>query len=97
MKTLFNKVLGENEKCVFYFYLKPNELFGQPNTLSFAVVDIIIHILSSLSKLIYLFLAALGLCRCVRAFSGCGERGLVFVSDRGLLIAVASLVVEHGL
>ena len=30
---LFNKVLGENEKCVFYFYLKkPKELFGQPNT-----------------------------------------------------------------
>ena len=22
MNTLFNKVLGENEKCVFYFYLK---------------------------------------------------------------------------
>ena len=22
MNTLFNKLLGENEKCVFYFYLK---------------------------------------------------------------------------
>ena len=22
MNTLFNKVRGENEKCVFYFYLK---------------------------------------------------------------------------
>ena len=22
MNTLFNKVLGENEKCVFHFYLK---------------------------------------------------------------------------
>ena len=31
MNVLFNKVLGENEKCVFYLYLKPNELFGQPN------------------------------------------------------------------
>ena len=31
------------------------------------------------------------------AFSGCGERGLLFVVERGLLIAVASLVVEHGL
>ena len=30
--TWFNTVLGENEKCVFYFCLKPNELFGQPNT-----------------------------------------------------------------
>ena len=28
---------------------------------------------------------------------GCGERGLLFVAVRGLLIAVASLVVEHGL
>ena len=31
MNTLFNKVLGENERRVFYFYLKPNELFDQPN------------------------------------------------------------------
>ena len=43
------------------------------------------------------FLAALGLCCCVRAFSSCGERGLLFVAVRGLLIVVASLVVEHGL
>ena len=31
------------------------------------------------------------------AFSSCGERGLLFVVARGLLIAVASLVMEHGL
>ena len=30
MNTVFNKVLGENEKCVFYFYLKNKELSGQP-------------------------------------------------------------------
>ena len=46
---------------------------------------------------IYLFLAALGPCCCVPAFSSCGERGLLFVAVRGLLIAVASLVAEHGL
>ena len=46
---------------------------------------------------IYLFLAALGLCCCAWAFSSCGERGLLFVAVRRLLIAVASLVVEHGL
>lgn len=34
VNTLFNKVLAENEKYVFYFYLKPNEHFGQPNTLN---------------------------------------------------------------
>ena len=33
----------------------------------------------------------------MRAFSCCGERGLLFVEVRGLLIAVASLVVEHFL
>ena len=46
---------------------------------------------------IYLFLAALGLRCCARAFSSCGEQGLLFVVVHGLLIAVASLVVEHGL
>ena len=45
----------------------------------------------------YLFLAALGLCRCTQAFSSCGEQGLPFVVVHGLLIAVASLVAEHGL
>ena len=38
----------------------------------------------------------LGLCCCAQAFSSCGERGLLFVVVRGLLIEVASLV-EHGL
>ena len=44
-----------------------------------------------------LFLAALGLCCCTQAFSSCTERGLLFVAVHGLLIAVASLVAEHGL
>ena len=47
--------------------------------------------------LIYLFLAALGLHCCMWAFSRYGERGLLFLVVRGLLIAVASLVVNHGL
>ena len=38
----------------------------------------------------FFFLAALGLHRCARAFSGCGERGLPFVAVHRLLIAVAS-------
>ena len=49
------------------------------------------------NKFIYLFLVVLGLCCCVRAFSSCGKRGLLFVAVRGLLIAVASLIVEHRL
>ena len=42
-------------------------------------------------------MAALGLPFCAWAFSSCGERGLLFVSVRRLLIAVVSLFVEHGL
>ena len=45
----------------------------------------------------FLFLAGLSFRGCVWAFSSCGERGLLFVAVHGLLIAVASLVAEHGL
>ena len=48
-------------------------------------------------KLINLFMATLGLRCYARAFSSCGERGLLFVVVRRLIIAVASLVAEHGL
>ena len=41
--------------------------------------------------LYWVFTAACGL------FSSCSEQGLLFVVVRGLLIAVASLVAEHGL
>ena len=47
--------------------------------------------------IVYLFLAALGLCCCARGFSGCGEWGLLFIAVSGLLIAVASLIAEPGL
>ena len=50
--------------------------------------------LSPLPLFIYLFiylLAALGLHCCARAFSSCGERGLLLVAVCGLLITVASL------
>ena len=46
---------------------------------------------------IYLFSAVLGLRCCVRAFSTWSEQGLLFAVVRSLLIAVASLVEEHGL
>ena len=42
-------------------------------------------------------MTALGLRCCAQAFSSCGERGLLFVVVRGLLIAVAPLVAEHRL
>ena len=50
-----------------------------------------------LINLFIYFLAALGLRCCARAFSSCVEQGLLFIAVRGLLLAVASLVAEHGL
>ena len=45
----------------------------------------------------YLFLAVLGLRCCMQAFSSCSEQGLLLVVVRRLLVAMASLVVDHGL
>ena len=44
-----------------------------------------------------LFLAALDPSCCAQAFFSCSEQGLLFIAVRGLLIAVVSLVAEHGL
>ena len=50
-----------------------------------------------IKKFIYLFRAPLGLrCR-TWAFSICGKQELLFIAVCGLLVAVASLVVEHEL
>ena len=48
-------------------------------------------------KIVFYFLAVLGLHCCMWAFSSCSEQGVLFVAVRRLLIAVASLVAEHGL
>ena len=56
--------------------------------------DIFIYLLS---LFIYLFLAVLSLRCCTQAFSSWDERGLLFIAVHRLLIAVASVVVEHGL
>ena len=56
-----------------------------------------IFVLINIYLFIYLFMAALDLHCCAWAFSSCDERGPLFVVVRGLLIAVASLVAEHGL
>ena len=55
-------------------------------------------IFSSFLKCIFkfLFLAVLGLHCYTQSISSCSERGLLFVAVRGLLIAVASLVVSTG-
>ena len=48
-------------------------------------------------KLIYLFMAVLGLRFCARAFSSFGKRGPLFIAVCGPLIIVASPVAEHRL
>ena len=60
-------------------------------------VDLFFSFFYKFIYFIYLFLAELGFHCCMRAFSSCDEWGLLFVVVCGLLIAVASLVEEHGL
>ena len=50
--------------------------------------------LSFFFNFLFFFLAALGLRCCARAFSSCGEQGLLFIAVRGLLIAEASLLLR---
>ena len=70
--------------------ISPSNLNESLASLSFIFFNKFIYLF------IYLFLAALGLHCCARAFSICGERGLLFVAVRRLLIAVVSLAVDHG-
>ena len=50
-----------------------------------------------LTSLFNLFLVALGLRCCSRAFSSCSKQGLLFVAVQGLLTGAASPVAEHRL
>ena len=74
---------------------------GEENKMLSTLFEIVIvwvcFIFFKINLFIYLFLAALGLRCCAWAFSSCSEWGLLFIAVHGLLIAVASLVVEHGL
>ena len=68
-----------------------------PRVLKKTAFSFFIYIIYVNPLIYFLFLAALGLRCCAQAFSSCCERGLLFVVVRRLLIAVASLVEEHGL
>ena len=80
---------------IFFFSSFKNSLYIYIRI--YVYIYIYIHIYIHIYTYIYIYMAALGLCCCPRAFSSCGERGLLFIAVRGLLIAVASLVAEHGL
>ena len=78
--------------------LAPVSLSTFPRGDSIGGMGVLGHVLFCLFNLFYLFLflAVLGLHFCTRAFSSCGERGLLFVALRRPLLAVASLVAEQG-
>ena len=59
--------------------------------------SVLLHSTFLIYFLFFLFLAALGLHCCTRALSSCDERGPLFIVVHRPLIAVASLVAEHGL
>ena len=71
---------------------EPQKLFLSKNLLVFKKDQRLFFFIKD-----FIFLAAVGLCCCARAFSSCGEWGLLFVAVRGLLTAVTSLAAEHGL
>ena len=80
-----------SSKSTFFFFTQENTLSCEGNSCYYS--GIIFFLI-----FIYLFtLAVLGLRCCARAFSSCGKRELLFVAVHSLLIAVASLVAEHGL
>ena len=82
--------------AVFPSQLLPQHLLVPDNILWMHLLAFTFYLFICL--FVCLFLAVLSLCCCMRAFSSCGKRGLLFIAVHGLLIAVASLVVvEHGL
>ena len=66
-------------------------------TTSLFSISVTLLLLLLLLKINNLFLAALGLRCCAWAFSSCSDQELLFIAVHRLLIAVGSLVVEHGL
>ena len=65
----------------------PYHVLGQKKSFFFSLIFI----------LLVLFLTALGLDCCTKAFSSCNKQGLLFAAVFELLIVVASLIAKHGL
>ena len=88
-----NTRIQKLHKCYMYSFICETYFAININKYFFNKGNLILFI----SLCMYVCMSALGLCCCAPAFSSCRERGLLFVVVRGLLTAVASLVVEHGL
>ena len=59
MNTLFNKVLGENEKCAFYFYLKTEGTFWPTSIKRHLYMDWILDIFRGVLILLRVIMALL--------------------------------------
>ena len=81
---------AKNRSKLFEKYKEENLMLGPPELVG-NVLFLFFPFLKKVIYLIYLFLAAMGLHCCARAFSSCSELGLLFVVVHGFLIAVASL------
>ena len=67
-------------------------IYPEVELLDYMVILFLIY--SFIHSFIY---GCVGLRCCVRAFSNCGEWGLLFVAGHGLLTVVAFLAAVHGL
>lgn len=85
---------------IVYFLYNVNALFCFEFTFSSILAFIFIFFLLNF---LYLFVAALGLCCCVQAFSSCSKQGPLSGCSAGVLIVehrlecAGSVVVAHGL
>ena len=86
--------------CLYILEINPSSvaLFANIFSHSIGCLFVLLMVSFAVQKLfIIFFLAVLGLRCCTQAFSSCSEQGLLFIAVCGLLIVVASLVVEHRL
>ena len=85
---------------IVYFLYNVNALFCFEFTFSSILAFIFIFFILNF---LYLFVAALGLCCCVQAFSSCSKQGPLSGCSAGVLIVehrlecAGSVVVAHGL
>ena len=88
----FANIFSHSEGCLFVLFMVS---FAVQKLLSFIRSHLFIFVLYV--YFVYLFtFGCIGSC-CMWAFSSCSKQGLLFFAVRRLLIAVASLVAEHGL
>ena len=89
-KASFANIFSQSVGCLFILFM-----------VSFAVQQLeevpFVHFLIFLNNFIYLLLAMLGLCCCTDFSLVAASSGYCLVAVRRLLIAVTSLVAEHGL